>query len=337
MSEKCMVKALYIMNREPFEFVYPTDVRKEIETLADITQPQLTMEEVRNNMSVLKDVEVVFSGWGGPRLDQEFLEAAPNLKALFYAAGSIKGTVTEESWNRNIVVTSAVVANSIPVAEYTLSQVLFSLKGGWQFVREIRNKKEFPHKPFAHIPGGFRSTVGLISLSSVGRMVNDHLKNFDLHVLAYDPFVSEEEAEALGVELCSLDEIFKRSDIVSLHAPLLDETIGMITGDHFAMMKPHSSFINTARGAIVRENEMVEVLEKRSDITAILDVTDPEPPLANSLLYTLPNVVITPHVAGSEGRECGRMGEYMLEEFKRYLKGQDLKWQVRREELKNRA
>lgn len=332
-----MVKGLYIMNREPFELVYPAEVREEIEKLTDITQPHLTVDEIQNDLSVLKDVEVIFSGWGGPRLDEDFLEAAPNLKALFYAAGSIKGTVTKESWARNIIVTSAVVANSIPVAEFTLSQILFSLKGGWQFVRDIKVNKRFPEKPFDHIAGGFHSTVGLISLSSIGRMVNDHLKNFDLKILAYDPFVSQEEAAELNIELCSLDEIFQRSDIVSLHTPLLEETIGMITGKHFEMMKPHSTFINTARGAIVSENEMINVLERRSDITAILDVTDPEPPLLESPLYTLQNVVLTPHMAGSEGRECGRMGEYMLEELKRYLNGQELKWRATKEELEKRA
>lgn len=332
-----MVKGIYIMAKEPFELVYPSEIRKEIESLADIHEPQLTAEEVVNNPSVLEDVEVIFTGWGGPRLDKDFLMAAPKLKAIFYAAGSVKGMVTEELWRKNIIVTSAVEANAIPVAEYTLSQILFSLKDGWQFVRNIRKNKGFPAKPFKHIPGGFGSTIGLISLSSIGRLVNDYLRNFDVNVIAYDPFVSEKEAANLNVKLCSLEEIFQKADIVSLHTPLLDETIGMITGKHIEMMKPHSTFINTARGAIVKENELIEVLQKRTDITAILDVTDPEPPLPSSPLYTMSNIVLTPHLAGSEGKECGRMGKYMLEEFKRYLNGEDLKWRVRKEELSRRA
>lgn len=107
----------------------------------------------------------------------------------------------------------------------------------------------------------------------------------------------------------------------------------MITGEHFKLMKSYSSFINTARGAIIREEEMIEVLKERGDITAVLDVTFPEPPVKESPLYSLPNVILTPHLAGSVGQECGRMGSYMLEEFKRYLSGEELKWQVTREQF----
>lgn len=147
-------------------------------------------------------------------------------------------------------------------------------------------------------------------------------------MIAYDPFVDREEADRLNVELCSLEDIFKNADIVSLHTPLLEETKGIITGKHFETMKPHASFINTARGAIVKETEMIAVLHQRADLTAVLDVTHPEPPSSYSPLYSLPNVILTPHIAGSEGKECGRMGAFMLDEFKRYLNGESMKYQV---------
>lgn len=98
-------------------------------------------------------------------------------------------------------------------------------------------------------------------------------------------------------------------------------------------MKPYASFINTARGAIVNEDEMIAVLQNREDITAILDVTYPEPPTPTSPLYTLENVVLTPHIAGSENAECGRMGAYMLAEFKNYLHGKPLQWEVTKEKF----
>jgi phosphoglycerate dehydrogenase-like enzyme len=136
------------------------------------------------------------------------------------------------------------------------------------------------------------------------------------------------------VELCSLEDIFRRSDVVSLHTPWLKETEGMVTGAHFELMKSGAVFINTARGAVVRENEMTEVLSRRPDLTAVLDVTNPEPPEKESLLYTLPNVVLTPHIAGSMDGECRRMGSYMLEELKRYLNGEPLLWTVTNEKFK---
>ncbi|UOQ46572.1 hydroxyacid dehydrogenase [Gracilibacillus caseinilyticus] len=325
-----MVKGLYIMNQDTFELVYPESVRREIGALADIYRSPMTSQQMKEDLSVLNEAEVIFSGWGGPRLDHSLIQAAPNLKAFFYAAGSLKNIATDASWEHEMIITNAVKANAVPVAEFTLSQILFCLKKGWAFTRRIRNTKQFPEKPF-DIPGAFGSTVGIVSLSTVGRMVCELLKPFDIHVIGYDPYINEEEAKKLGVELCSLDELFRNADVVSLHTPLLEETKGMIRYEHFAQMPANSSFINTSRGAIVRESEMIEALKKRSDITAVLDVTFPEPPNQDSLLYQLENVVLTPHLAGSEGQECGRMGYYMLEEFKRYVNGESLRWQVKKE------
>jgi phosphoglycerate dehydrogenase-like enzyme len=139
------------------------------------------------------------------------------------------------------------------------------------------------------------------------------------------------------VELLPLDELFRRADVVSLHTPLLKETEGMITGAHLASMKPGATFINTARGAIVREKEMIEALKKRPDLQAVLDVTHPEPPEPGSPLYTLPNVILTPHIAGSMDGECRRMGRYMVEELRRFVDGKPLRWQITREMATNRA
>ncbi len=326
------------MNDNTFDLVYPADIRAEIEQLADIYAPHLTSDILKQDYSILHDVEVIYSGWGVPKLDKEFLSHAPNLKAVFYAAGSIRGIVTDEFWEKDIKITSAVNANAIPVIEFTLSQILFCLKNGWQNVRDIQRDKKYPDKARSFfVKGAFRSTVGLISLSRIGRGVLELLKSFDVEVIAYDPFVTEEEARELGVELCSLEDIFKRSDVISLHTPWLKETEGMIRGEHFNMMQPNTSFINTARGAIVREEEMIKVLQERKDITAVLDVTYPEPPVENSPLYTLSNVVLTSHIAGSQGLECGRMGYYMLQEFKRFKNGESLKWQISEEEFRVQA
>lgn len=325
-----MVKGLFIMDQAPFEFVYPMNVRKEIENIADIYTAPMTNLQIQQDLSVLKDAEVIFSGWGGPRLDESFLNKAPKLKAFFYAAGSLKHIVTKAAWEREIVFTNAVRANAVPVAEYTLSQILFCLKRGWAFTRGIRNEKQYP-KITSDVPGAFRSTVGIVSLSTVGRMVCNLLKLFDVQVIAYDPYVKMQEAEKLGVQLVGLEDIFKRSDIVSLHTPLLKETIDMIGKEHLSHMRQNSSIINTSRGAIIKESEMIEILHDRPDITAVLDVTFPEPPHRDSPLYKMDNVILTPHLAGSVGKECERLGACMLEEFHRYINKQSLQWQVREE------
>lgn len=98
-----------------------------------------------------------------------------------------------------------------------------------------------------------------------------------------------------------------------------------------------STFINTSRGAVVEEEEMIEVLRHRADLYAVLDVTFPEPPVSGSLLYDLPNVILTPHIAGSLYNECRRMGSYMLDELRRYLAGDKLLWEITRESVRYMA
>jgi phosphoglycerate dehydrogenase-like enzyme len=160
------------------------------------------------------------------------------------------------------------------------------------------------------------------------------LRPLNIKLLVYDPFATEEDARAIGGELCDLDTIFTVSDVVSLHTPLLDETRGMITGKHFEQMKPDSTFINTARGAVIREDEMIDVLRKRKDIVAVLDVTYPEPPVDDSVLWTLPNVVLTPHIAGATGSgEIREFGVLMLAELDRYLNGLPLQHQITEEQF----
>ncbi|WP_231735353.1 hydroxyacid dehydrogenase [Gracilibacillus massiliensis] len=330
------MKGIYIMNQAPFSLVYPEYIRNEIDQLVDIHHDVMSTEEVKRDPSVLKEVDLILSGWGGPTLDETFLQHAPNLKAFFYAAGSLKTIVTDAAWERNITITNAVHANSVPVVEFTLTQLLFCLKRGWHFVRMIEENRTYPSKPY-QLSGGFRSKVGIISMSTVGRGVCELLKHFDLDVYAYDPFMTKEEAEYYQVTPTSIDAIFEQCDIVSLHAPLLEETRNLIEGKHFQSMKENSSFINTARGAIVNQEEMTKALQRRPDITAVLDVTNPEPPPADSVLYDMKNVILTPHLAGSEGAECGRMGHYMLEELTRFLNNEPLKWQINQERFSSLA
>jgi phosphoglycerate dehydrogenase-like enzyme len=249
---------------------------------------------------------------------------------VFYGAGSIKYFVTDAFWERNIQVTSAYAANAIPVVEYCLGHILLGLKTTWQQALLCRQKHNFERLPAA---GAYGSTVGVLSLGMIGRMLVERLKTFDVHILAYDPYLDAYP----GVTLCSLEELFKQSDVVSVHTPWLKETEGLVTGAHLETMKPYSTFINSARGAIVRENELIAVLRQRTDLTAVLDVTHPEPPGEDSALYTLPNVILTPHIAGSVGRECQRMGKYMVEELGRYLAGKPLKYALSRSQLEMMA
>jgi phosphoglycerate dehydrogenase-like enzyme len=255
------------------------------------------------------------------------LARTPRLQAFFYAGGALGSVLTPAAWDRKLVISSAIAANARPVAEYSLATILFSLKHGWRLSHEVRESRTFPAARDV-APGAHGSTIGLVSLGWCARALLKLLRPFDLNVLAYDPHVSRGEAESLGVELTSLEGLFRQSDVVSLHTPLLTETQGLITGGHLGSMKPGATFINTARGEIVRQDELIDVAARRPDLQFVLDVTCPEPPEPTSPLYDLPNVLLTPHIAGSAGAECLRMGRFVAEELQRFIAGRPLEGAV---------
>jgi phosphoglycerate dehydrogenase-like enzyme len=323
------LRGLFILDESAYELIYGPAERRDIAAYVDVVAPPQTRLLIAQQMHLLGQIDVLFSGWGAPLLDDAFLDAAPNLKAVFYGAGAVGYIMTQSVWDRGIVLTSAYAANAQPVAEYSLATILFSLKHGWSLTRQTRQTRTFPPRDGA--PGCYRRTVGIVSLGMCGRTLLKLLRPFDLKIIAFDPFVSEEEAAQLGVQLCSLKTLFAESDVVSVHAPDLEETEGMIDGQMLASMKHGATFINTARGIVVKEDEMISVLSRRPDLQAVLDVSEPEPPDPNSPLFTLPNVLLTPHIAGSVGQECTRMGRYMVEELRRYVRGEPLKWAITRD------
>ena len=187
------------------------------------------------------------------------------------------------------------------------------------------------------MPTGWGATVGLVSLGLIGRRVAEQLRAYDVRVLAYDPLLTAAQCAEIGVAPASLAEIFDGADIISLHTPLLPETMGFIDAALLARLRPGATLINTARGGLMREADLVTTLRARPDVQAILDVTDPEPPARDSPLYDLPNVFLTPHIAGSIGAECRRMGRAMVDEFHRYARGEPLRHTVTREQLARMA
>jgi phosphoglycerate dehydrogenase-like enzyme len=259
------------------------------------------------------------------------LRQLPRLRAVFHGAGSVRPYVTEAFWRRNITITTAAAANAIPVAEYTLGAILLSLKQTWSLQRQTRNARAFP-KEFPAIKGTRGATVGRVSLGLIGREVLRRLRSFDVQVIVHDPYLPAGKAAELGVKSVSLTELMARSDIVSLHSPLNAETKGFITGALLAHLQPGATFINTARGGLINEPELITFLRNRPDVQAILDVTSPEPPPSESPLYDLPNVFLTPHIAGSMGLECRRMGWTMVEEFGRFARGEPLSFALTREQ-----
>lgn len=306
--------------------------------LVDIHGQAFTRETAMRHPAVLAETRFVLSSWGMHPLDEEFLAAAPNLEAIFYAAGSIRSFMTEAGWDRGIRVSSAWNANAIPVAEYSFAQVLLGLKRAQWSARRMAGGGTREEYPQWEIRGAYRSRVGLVGLGAIGRLVLKWISHTELRPVVYDPFLSDADAAALGVEKASLEHLFESCDAVSLHAPLIDSTRGMITGGLLRRMKPESFFLNTARGGLVVMDDLVAVLRERPDLFAVLDVTDPDEPIpVDHPLRALPNVQLTPHIAGAMGHEVFRMGAWMVDELARYLAGEPLKYEITREASANMA
>lgn len=312
-----MLNAVLVMEERRRSDVYPDRVLQGLGGLVEWQAPPLTREQLTADPGVLGEVEILLTGWGAPVLGEDLLSHAPRLRAVLVAAGSVRSMTTPEFWAREIPIVSAASANAIPVAEFTLAQILLALKQFHRISREIEELGRYPDEP--QVAGAYGARVGLLGLGEIGRLVAAHLRNFDVDVVWSDPYADG------GVPL---SELFATCDVVSLHAPLLPQTEGLVNGSLVATMRTGATLINTARGAVVDEPSVVEVLRARPDLTAVLDVTWPEPPPSGSPLYGLRNVVLTPHLAGAMGAERARMGELVLAEVGRLAAGEPLKHAV---------
>ncbi|MBC8012460.1 MAG: hydroxyacid dehydrogenase [Burkholderiales bacterium] len=319
---------LVILEPDHAPFFYGAEewgaLAERVELLAE--RPLSTAEALADPARLAR-VEILFSGWGGPPLSADFLAQLPRLRAVFFAGGTVKGHIGDAFWARAIPIVSAAAANARPVAEYTVAALVFGLKG---FVpRAAALRDGVPWGQSRAWPGTYRTTVGLVSFGAIAREVRRLLGSFSVDVLVHDPYLTANQARAHDVTPVPLDELFSRSHAVSIHAPSLPETAKMIREEHLLRLPPHATFINSARGAVIDQPGLVFALTARPDIQAFLDVTSPEPPPPDSPLRTLPNVFLTPHVAGSIGPECRRMTRLLLDELDQFLAGQPLRHAVR--------
>nr|WP_037610641.1 hydroxyacid dehydrogenase [Streptacidiphilus rugosus] len=315
------------------------DQLRQLHEVAELAPDQPVLDDFSNGgaKAVLAGTEVLFTFWGCPRVDAETLAAAPRLRAVVHAAGSVKQLVSDACWQRGVVVSSAAWANALPVAEYTVASVLMANKGVLRArddFRRLRLGDDWHHR--YHAVGNYRRTVGLVGASRIGRRVIELLRPYDLELLVSDPYLGEEEARTLGVRRVGPDELCAASDVVSIHAPALPETRRLIDRARLALMRDGATLINTARGSLVDTEALIAELAT-GRLNAVIDVTDPEVLPVDSPLYELPNVVLTPHIAGSVGGELHRMADSALAELARFARGLPFAHPVLREELDRTA
>jgi phosphoglycerate dehydrogenase-like enzyme len=321
---------LLAMQPDRTEHVLPDHLLDRLEMLGRLLdrEPLQTFGDDRAKR-LLPDADILITGWGAPYVGRDVLSAAPGLRMIAHAAGTVKGLIGEEVFEASIAVSHAAEANSIPVAEFTLAAILLAGKQIFRFrdLYAADRNRDRTH-PMQRLPiGNYGRTVGIVGASRIGRRVIDLLKPFDFKIMLFDPTLNSEACAALGAEKADLATLVRRADIVSLHAPSLPSTHHLLDAHHLALMKDGATLINTARGAVIDEVALLATLAT-GRIDAIIDVTDPEVPDASSAFYDLPNVFLTPHIAGAVGLERTRLGEMAIDEIGRFLRGEPLEYGI---------
>ncbi|MBQ9848079.1 MAG: hydroxyacid dehydrogenase [Clostridia bacterium] len=285
--------------------------------------------------SLIKDADAVVTSWGNNPIDEKCLELCPNLKLLVHAAGSVKPVVSEALWKKGVRVTASANVLSMGVSETALGFTIAASKNFFAHNENIHNGGWAEGKE--NIRELYDLTIGVIGAGWAGRHYIELMQAFDVDILLYDPFVSEEKAEAMGAKKASLEEVLKASDIISIHAPQIPETYHMFNAETLALMKKDAVLINTARGTIIDEKALYEHMKAGNLKYACLDVTDPEPPAEDNPLRTLKNCIMTPHLAGLANNGLKKIGQHVCEEIESFLADSSLSTEVTEEMLARMA
>jgi phosphoglycerate dehydrogenase-like enzyme len=323
-------KLAFAMAADKTRHVFDAEALARLARCCDVVRAdpleELSSEEAR---AVLGQIDVLVTGWGCPMVTAEVVRAAPRLKLIAHAAGTVKYTLDQAVYEAGIRVTHSADANAVPVAEYTLAAIIFAnkrvfeLRDRYRAEAGRRSSYELMDQPI----GNYRRTIGLVGASRIGRKVARMLTGFDFTVLICDPFLRPGDPVLAGAELVDLETLMTRSDVVSIHAPALPSTRAMISAKQLRLMQDGATLINTARGALINEADLLAELQS-GRIHAVIDVTDPEIPDRGSPFYTLPNVFLTPHVAGAVGTERLRLGQMAIEEIERFVAGEAMAFEI---------
>jgi len=324
------MKIVLLQGKEQRERIFRSNHMEQLRMLGDVVvNDQPGPPDESHLASLIKGADIAITSWGCTPLTGNVLERAPGLKLVLHAAGTVKPIVTPELWERGIRVTNATEALGKGVAETALGFTIVSLKDMWRLSKQTRGGAWGPVSGVQELYG---ITAGVIGAGKAGSHYIKLMRNFDVRILLYDPFVSQEKAREMGAVKAELEEVLAQSDVVSIHAPSLPETYRMLNAERLALMKDRAILINTARGSLIDEAALVAELEK-GRLFACLDVTDPEPPAPDHPFRTLPNVVLTPHIAGAVNNGLQRIAQAVIDDLRAYTEGRPLRGEVLAEQM----
>lgn len=270
---------------------------------------------------ILKDADflLLFPG----EISNRVLISSPNLKLIQLISAGFDRIDIKTCKELGIPIANNGGANAIDVAEYTLALILAFYRhiieqdqnartGNWEYSTPTLN--------FYTING---KTAGIVGLGKIGKHVAKLLSSFGAKVLYYDPIrLSEETEQQLGVTYTELDNLIRESDIISLHVPITDRTRDLISAHEFSLMKPTTLLVNTCRGKVVDERELISALQDKRILGAALDVLDKEPPDKDNPIRKMGNVILTPHIAGKTRDSWSRRGNFVFQNMTRVWNGE---------------
>lgn len=331
-------KILYLPTQSHTNRVFTQETfqrfQERFEVALNLSNSNYTSEKVADEVKG-KGYEGLVTGWGTPILTESVLENADQLKVIAHSAGSVKAMLTQifEKYirPRNICVFSANHAIAYNVAESTIGYMIMTSRRWLDQALATRDGKWHDRNISSNGQYLRGSIVGVISASKVGREVIKLLKPFDLKILVYDPYLSDWEAGRLEVEKVSLEELFSRSDFVTVHAPSIPETWGLIGEKQLKLLKDGSILVNTSRGKVIDPNALLKEAQT-GRILVTLDVTEPEPLPAEHPLRKLPNVIITPHISGAGFYGYFKIGALTLQALEDFFAGRTPQGAIRYEE-----
>jgi len=295
-------------------------------TWTDSRRP-VSMEDA---IEILRDCEVGVGSWASPHPGPALMAGCPELSLWEHVAGSVKHMFGSHLDGHSLTIASCKPALADIVAELTLGEIILALRR--VFENAAANRTGAAAKP-PNMKVLLGSTIGIVGASLIGRRMVRLLKPFGCELLVYDPYLTDAEALAMGVEKVDLNALCGRSDVVSLHTPDIPETKHIMGVAQFAAMRDDAIFINTSRGACVDESALIAELSQ-GRLFAILDVTQPEPAAEDSPFRSLPNVVYTSHIAGPP---CFNLGRQAVNDIAAHLSGGQPEYAVTADMLETTA
>ena len=287
--------------------------------------------------AALDGARIVITSWGIGPFDAATLSTLPQLQLVAHTGASLKAFVTEELFDRGVVVTQAGAGMARPVAEVSLTFTLALLHR----VPEMHNALRQGDGWYAAEGAGVQheilgAPIAVIGASRTGRAYLQLIRALGAEPLLVDPTLDPATAAELGAELVSLDEALRRAQIVAVHAPTLPETHHLIGRRELALMRDGAGLVNTARSWLVDEQALIEAL-RAGRLSAAIDVFDEEPFAADSPFRSLPGVLLTPHRAAGTAQGRRRQGRIVVDEVAAFAEGRPLAHTIDRDQLSSMA